>query len=359
MSVRRKDFRRVAVFVAMAGLLASVIPTAIQARSASRLLGGEDKFAVTSEKAILEIPGLYRPGQSLSFAALSPDGRSVLIVKAGRLTVRPLESGDEEELLPQGAIATVGNEAWAAWAADEKCIYYLRLTNRPGIADLWRLDLASRRTTRLIENAGGVVTSPPKPSPDGKSIAFFRGKTLLLATADRQSERVLWQDGESTKWPDVVWSPDGSQILVPALSQGLLKLNLVTVTTGQVRPLKPWRGRIISIVWPSWSSGPFLCASALSARWNEDSVPVRQIWHLTLPQDERIPVTADPVGYSKIFGAGASGYSLVVQRNPPRASLWELTVDFLATLGPGQHGFGTGIPPPAGFQPTVLLILRK
>jgi hypothetical protein len=36
-----------------------------------------------------------------------------------------------------------------------------------------------------------------------------------------------------------------------------------------------------------------------------------------------------------------------------------MTVDFLATLGPGQRGFGSGIPPPAGFQPTVLLTLKK
>jgi hypothetical protein len=99
MSVRRKDFPHFVFFVTLAGLIGSVIPGAIQAKSLSRLMGADDRFQVASEKAILEIPGLYRPGQSLSFAALSPDGRSVLIVKAGRLTVRPLESGEEATAL--------------------------------------------------------------------------------------------------------------------------------------------------------------------------------------------------------------------------------------------------------------------
>ena len=358
MSVCRKALRYVATFAAMAGLIAPGIPAVIQATSASRS-AASDKFVVASERAVLEVPGMYRPGQTLGFGAISPDGRSVLIIRAGRLTIRPLESREEKELLPQGSVATIGNESWATWAADGKSIYYLQMTDQPGVTDLWRLDPISRKQKRLIENAGGVITAMPQPSPDGRSIAFFRGKSLMVATADGQGERTLWENSEATKWPDVAWSPDNSQILAPAYSQGLLKLNLVTVATGQVRPLAPWRGRIISMVWPSWSSGPFLCALVLSAGGSEDSVPVRQIWHLTLPQDERIQVTTDRLGYSKIFGAGTSGYSLVVQRVPPRPGLWEQAMDFLATLGPGQHGFGYAIQPPDGFQPTVLLTLKK
>jgi Tol biopolymer transport system component len=291
----------------LACLLATAVAiAATPSQTASRSAAG-DKFVVASERPVLEVPGLYRPSQSLSFAALSPDGRSVLIVKAGRLTIRPLESWEEKQLLPQGSVATVGNEAWTAWSADGKFIYYLRLTDRAGITDLWRLDIDTRKQKRLIENAGGVITAMPQPSPDGKSIAFFRGKTLMLAATDGQSERVLWQDGEATKWPGVTWSPDSSQILAPAFSGGFLKLNLLTVATGQAQRLPPVRGRILSMIWPSWSSGPFLCGFVLPSGMNGDFLPVRQIWHLSLPQNELTQVTTDPLGYSKIFGAGTGG----------------------------------------------------
>jgi Tol biopolymer transport system component len=233
------------------------------------------------------------------------------------------------------------------------------LTNRPGFTDLWRLNIASLKRERLIANAGGVISQKPQPSPDGKSIAFFRGQTLMLAGADGQGEHILWDAGNPAHWPEMAWSPDSSQILVPAYSNGPLVLNLLTLATRQVRPLVPWRGRFLSMVWPSWSSGPFLCGFVLPPGLTGDTQPESQIWHLSLPQEEWTQVTKESPGYLRIFGAGADGYSLVAQRRAPRPGLWELFVDFLATNGPDQHGSGFAVAPPAGFQPTVVLMLKK
>src|SRR5580658_9175012 len=65
-----------------------------------------DKIEVLAERQIPAIPHASPFGQTpfdpIDFGALSPDGRFVLIIKAGRLSVRPLESEDEKQILPQG-----------------------------------------------------------------------------------------------------------------------------------------------------------------------------------------------------------------------------------------------------------------
>jgi hypothetical protein len=339
--VYRGMFRRIWALGALACLLVPAIA-----------ICGSDTFTVASERTILQIPSSFQSATRISFSALSPDGRSVLSIWQGRLTIRRLESPEEKELLPQGSIATLGLQSWAVWSADGKAIDYLQLADRPGITDLWQLDLSTLKTKLLIKNAGGVTTARPQPSPDGKSIAFYRGSTLMLASADGQNERVLWERQDRWWGFVMVWSPDSTQILVPTdrqSSKGLEDLNLVTVSTRQVRHLAPWRHPILSIVWPSWGSGAFLSVmqpapAFLSGR------DVGQIWHLRLPQDERTQVTDDSANYRSIFGGGANPYSLIAQRVDTRPEAWQIFRELLTTLSM-QPSFS-----PAH---TVMLTLRK
>ena len=174
--------------------------------------GNANRFEVASEKQVLSIPvDCYSVGHPVNCGVLSTDGKSVVIVKAGRLTMRPLESLEEKELLPQGSVTGVLGSR-PGLAAQGKWIYYLRGTDQPGVNDLWRLDSTTLQKERLIQNAGGVTTPAPQPSPDGKSIAFFRRQVLMLADADGRNERVLCDHCDP--WRCMVWSPDSSQILI-------------------------------------------------------------------------------------------------------------------------------------------------
>ena len=322
--------------------------------------GSGNRFEVASEKQILSIPvDCYSVGYHVNCGVLSTDGGSVVIVKAGRLTMRPLESLDEKELLPQGSVTGVlGNGA--GLATQGRWIYYLQGTDQPAINDLWRLDSTTLHKERLIQNAGGVTTPAPQPSPDGKSIAFFRRHILMLANADGRNERVLCD--QCDPWHSMVWSPDSSQILISLATPfpymtGVTKLSLVTVSTGQVKPLALWKGIVSSMVWPAWSSGPFLCVKEYNPAerqfhtfWDVvfNGLPSSnsQIWHLRLP-DERTQLTQESANYSVVFGAGPEGYSLVAQRMAPAPSRWAILA----------NGFGAADHPEGAA--TVVLTLRK
>ena len=183
-----------------------------------------DKFEIVAERQILEIPCGVRPNQC---GALSPDGRSVLTVKAGRLTIRRLESPQERELLPQLTVSMAGATAgWASWSGDGKWIYYLQRADQAWINNLWRVEVSSLKRELLIENAG----TAPSPSPDDQSIAFYRGQKLMLVGRDGGNERVLLERDLSRF---LVWAPDSAQILLSA------NWTVLTVASGQVKNTIP------------------------------------------------------------------------------------------------------------------------
>jgi hypothetical protein len=316
---------RYAAVITLAGFLALAI--GLHAKSASRFFGAGDNFQVAAEKQILEIP---------FGGAISPDGRSVLIVQSGGLSVRPLESPTEKQLVPPGSLPNTVFGAWAVWSADGASVYYLQSADRAFIFDLWRLDALTLNKKLSIKNAAPLSMPRPNPSPDSKSIAFYRGKTLMLARADGQDERVLLEPGHLNGEPRLlVWSPDNSQMtLVSAFNVpgGFEKLDILTVSTGQVKPLAKWKGSITSIIWPSWGSGVFL-SGGQTVPWLGFTRDVWQIWHLRLPtleNEERTQVTAAPANYWKIVGAGADGATLVVQRFPPPPNGWDMLRSMLS-----------------------------
>jgi hypothetical protein len=298
-------------------------------------LAADAKFELVSEKQILEIPGGGRRG----FGALSPDGKSVLIIKQDGLTIRPLESREEKEVLPQAV-------TWATWSPDEKSVYYLRQGDQLWLRDLWRVGIESHKKELLIKNAGGVSTPTPLPSPDGKSLAFWRNRTLLLAGADGRNERVLCQ-GCDAMWYGMVWSPDSSQILLITgpnpYGTGVTTLQLLTAATGQVRNLTPWQGVVTSIVWPAWGSGLFLSLLQPDGGAGHDG----RIWHLRLPNEERTQVTFAPASYFGILGATADSFSLVAGRMPPLPAQWDRLLLWF------------GVPYNPNVPHTVMLTLKK
>ena len=192
----------------------------------------------------------------------------------------------------------------------------------------------------------------PAASPDGKSIAFYRGPVLMMAGIGGQNERVLCESCDPAV-RDVVWSPDSSQLLlVPSYQAKDMRLHLLTIATGRTRKLAASdTNRIASIVWPSWSSGPFLSEYVVIRGQIQSS----QIWLLNLPQDEQIQVTQDPENiYFRIFGAGADGYSLIAQRWPPPPNGWdELWGYFTKFVWNPPQAY------PRGQVTTVILTLKK
>jgi hypothetical protein len=319
--------------VAQASLPAAFCQRLLAVFTPITVFAADGKFELVSEKQIPELPF----GRSGDLSTLSPDGRSVLIIRDGGLFTRPLESRDEKQILPARSLAAALAN-WAEWSPDSAWIYYLQKADMPGNNDLWRMDAEGHKKELLIKKAGGVSNSKPRPSPDGKSLAFFRGQALLTADTDGRNERVVCEHCDPG-WLNMTWSPDSSQILMVAgpnpYVTGFTKLNLVTIATGQVKALAQWKGVVTSFVWPSWSSGPFLTVQAYDPAQQRSvgfwevmfrGVPDRDcpVWHLRLPQEERSQVSREHASYNMLLGAGADGHSLVAIKMPQGPSHWDL-----------------------------------
>jgi hypothetical protein len=118
--------------------------------------------------------------------------------------------------------------------------------------------------------------------------------------------------------------------------------------------LTPWQGAATSIVWPAWSSGPFLCVRPIDPRRRNGPPPTAQIWQLNLPQrqadkEERTQLTREPANYFRILGAGADGYSLVAQRFLPPPGVWDSIVNF----------FANALAPQGRFQASLVTLTLK
>jgi len=111
------------------------------------------------------------------FAAVSPDGKSVVFETLGKLYVKPMAGGEARRLTRGGE----GMELFPAWSRDGKSIAFVSWTDK----DLGQI--------QVIPAAGGaartVTTQPghfarPAFSPDGKTIVFEKGSGSGLTSGD-------------------------------------------------------------------------------------------------------------------------------------------------------------------------------
>jgi DNA-binding winged helix-turn-helix (wHTH) protein/Tol biopolymer transport system component len=141
-------------------------------------------------------------------AAISPDGKDLAFLDHTGLYVRSIDSGEVHPV----AMPPEWNVTGLHWFPDGgKLIASVRT---PESYDIWEIATVGQAPPRLVQHGG----SWPAISPDGRSIAFqnglftARGKELWVAGIDGESPRKLLaaEDGEQVLSP--AWSPDGRWI---------------------------------------------------------------------------------------------------------------------------------------------------
>jgi len=98
-----------------------------------------------------------------SSVAFSPDGRSVVYSMGGSLWLQAIDSDTADELT-----SGPGYDYQPDWSRDGRFIVFAR--HHADAIELWRLDLASRRTMPLANT--GAVNVQPRISPDGSRLVW-------------------------------------------------------------------------------------------------------------------------------------------------------------------------------------------
>jgi len=209
--------------------------------------GGEPKVVETGLRAGTDCHhGISPDGTLLAFDSLGIHGEHAIYVG-------PLSGGEPRQIAAKRC-------TWNGWSPDSKTIVY----------NAWR---HGRPRLCTIPAAGGkekVLSEMPlvgsaEYSPDGQYIYFNSDRSgpteIWRITPDGSQQKQVTKDGLGNWFPHI--SPDGRLLafLTPQqhipnfpLDSGLVMLRVMTLADGQIRVLARFRGWLLSMPNPCWSS---------------------------------------------------------------------------------------------------------
>jgi Tol biopolymer transport system component len=223
-------------------------------------------------------PALHATLSQLTFAggvaeypAWSPDGKEVLyrseVHGTHKIFRKDLSSGRDSQL-------TSGDldELQPTWSPDGQHIAFVR-ARQPGVklqpadvrgqfaeGDLWMLDLASGKETKLVESAFN-----PSYSRDGKHIAVDASwagprRIWVLDSEGHNPQQVTTDTSEAVAHVAPAWSPDGRKIVFQNIVGTKLDVRVVILDSKQMNWIT---NDFFFNIHPAWSpSGKFIYFSS-------------------------------------------------------------------------------------------------
>lgn len=163
----------------------------------------------------LTLQDILQP-EGIGETALSPDGKTIALVRAGQIALLPSDGG-----WPVTLTSTVGAKSGVAWSPDGKELAFVSQ------GSIWVV-AASGGAPRRLTNAPAGPGDPrqagdraPAWSPKGRWILFESGRrgdsSLLVVSADGQSTNFLTGPHEEESEPR--WSPAGDAIVYVSRSK--------------------------------------------------------------------------------------------------------------------------------------------
>lgn len=136
---------------------------------------------------------------------------------------------------------TEGGRAWAPTLSPtgRRLAYWLMPDLGPTTSEhdagLWVLDTGDARRHLLARGPGPYGV--PSWSPEGQRLAWISGNQLMVADLEGRARVLAVVEAQSTRRPQVVWSPDGRHLVCALISDGIRGLWSIEVVTGRHRLL--------------------------------------------------------------------------------------------------------------------------
>lgn len=204
-------------------------------------LDGSEPVQLTNDSVDHEDPAWSPDGKQVAFVHISGGKKVIYLMNADGSGMQPVTDTSLMAIHP-------------SWSPDGTTLTYCTDDDlHPPVknpADIYVLDVANRRTTKVI--TGGVNTYPAF-SPDGKKIAFRRmlgemNSEVFVANSDGSGATNLTNHPAFDGWP--AWSPDGTEIAFGSNRNANYQIFVMHADGSHVRLLANTEGRATA---PQWS----------------------------------------------------------------------------------------------------------
>lgn len=192
--------------------------------------GGVARVPVALRGAPGALPDRRLSETSFQDMALSPDGKKLALIARGEIFAVSTKDAGAAQRVTETATA----ESGVVWSPDSRRLAYV--TQRGLTSQIMEYDFASQ-TERALTDASGDVWAPAY-SPDGKSLAYVRGRdelrVILLAEATAPRIGALVFKGALGRQTGATptWSPDSRWLAFIATDSRAFRNVWVTPVTG-------------------------------------------------------------------------------------------------------------------------------
>jgi Tol biopolymer transport system component/tRNA A-37 threonylcarbamoyl transferase component Bud32 len=276
------------------------------------------------------------------YPAWSPDGRNLVytgeVGKIHKIFRKDLATRQDSQL-------THGDfdELQPTWSPDGRQVAFVR-ANQPGVklqpgdvfgefqdGDLWVLDVASGKESKLVDNAFN-----PSYSPDGKRIAFDASwvASRRIWVVDREGhnpQQITTDTSEEVAHVAPSWSPDGKKIVFQNLVRTKFDIRVVDLESKQMHWIT---NDLFGNIRPAWSpSGKFIYFSS----YRSGGI---NIWRAPIKRDGTVSGPLQQVttgaGQDVEVATSPDGKGLAFATLRQNADIWKLPVLLQTGLARGS-----------------------